>query len=105
MLDEELMEMLAENLPENVPHVFISSLTGMGISQLKDILWTELNSESNKLEAVAGERIVHRNKDVRLHQSELQAMGEDEDITYVDEEEVEDLEDYEYEEDWDDEKQ
>lgn len=105
MLDEELMEMLAENLPENVPHVFISSLTGMGISQLKDILWTELNSESNKLEAVAGERIVHRNKDVRLLQSELQAMGEDEDITYVDEEEVEDLEDYEYEEDWDDEKQ
>ena len=105
MLDEELMEMLAENLPENVPHVFISSLTGMGISQLKDILWTELNSESNKLEAVAGERIVHRNKDVRLLQSELQAMGEDEDIHYVDEEEVEDLEDYEYEEDWDDEKQ
>ena len=105
MLDEELMEMLAENLPENVPHVFISSLTGMGISQLKDILWTELNSESNKLEAAAGERIVHRNKDVRLLQSELQAMGEDEDITYVDEEEVEDLEDYEYEEDWDDEKQ
>ena len=105
MLDEELMEMLAENLPENVPHVFISSLTGMGISQLKDILWTELNSESNKLEAVAGERIVHCNKDVRLLQSELQAMGEDEDITYVDEEEVEDLEDYEYEEDWDDEKQ
>ena len=53
MLDEELMEMLAENLPENVPHVFISSLTGMGISQLKDILWTELNSESNKLPANA----------------------------------------------------
>ena len=48
---------------------------------------------------------MHRNKDVRLLQSELQAMGEDEDITYVDEEEVEDLEDYEYEEDWDDEKQ
>ncbi len=102
MLDEELMEMLSEQLPENVPHVFISSLTGIGIQQLKDILWTELNSESNKLETVASERIVHKNKDVRFLQNELKAMGEDEDITYVDEEDIEDL-DYEYEEDFEEE--
>ena len=106
MLDEELIAMLSEHLPENVPHVFISSLTGMGIQELKDVLWKELNSESNKLESVASERIVHRNKDVRLLASELQAMGEDEDITYVDEDEIEDLEDYELEEDdWDEDKQ
>ena len=105
MLDEELIAMLSEHLPENVPHVFISSLTGMGIQELKDVLWKELNSESNKLESVASERIVHRNKDVRLLASELQAMGEDEDITYVDEDEIEDLEDYELEEDdWDEDK-
>lgn len=102
MLDDELMEMLEEHLPENVPHVFISSLTGLGIQQLKDILWKELNSESNKLETVASERIVHRNKDVKFLQSELQAMGEDEDITYVDEDEIEDL-DYEYEDDYEEE--
>ena len=106
MLDEELIAMLSEHLPENVPHVFISSLTGMGIQELKDVLWKELNSESNKLESVASERIVHRNKDVRLLASELQAMGEDEDITYVDEDEIEDLEDYELDEDdWDEDKQ
>ena len=106
MLDEELIAMLSEHLPENVPHVFISSLTGMGIQELKDVLWKELNSESNKLESVASERIVHRNKDVRQLASELQAMGEDEDITYVDEDEIEDLEDYELEEDdWDEDKQ
>ncbi len=105
MLDDELIELLSEHLPKDVPHVFISSLTGMGIQQLKDLLWKELNSESNKLESVASERIVHRNKDIKLLQSELQAMGEDEDITFVDEDEIEDLEDYELEdEDWEEEK-
>ena len=38
-------------------------------------------------------------------QNELKAMGEDEDIQFVDEEEIEDLDDFEYEEDWDDESQ
>ncbi len=102
MLDEELIGMLEENLPENVPHVFISSLTGMGIQKLKDILWTELNKESNKLEYVS-QRIVHKNKDVNLLQSELKEMGEDGEISY-EEDELDDLE-YEYEEeDWDDEE-
>lgn len=106
MLDDELIGMLSEHLPEGVPHVFISSLTGMGIQELKDLLWKELNSESNKLESVASERIVHRNKDMKLLKNELQAMGEDEDIAYVDEDEIEDLEDYELEDDdWDEEKQ
>ena len=99
MLDEELMQMLEENLPENIPHVFISSLTGMGIQTLKDILWTELNKESNKLETVS-RRIIHKNKDVNLLRSELEAMGEDEEIVY-EEEENDDFE-YEYEEEeWD----
>ena len=98
MLDEELIQMLEQNLPENVSHVFISSLTGMGIQTLKDILWTELNKESNKLETVS-QRIVHKNKDVNLLQSELKAMGEDGEIVY---DEDEDDFEYEYEdEDWD----
>ncbi len=106
VLDDELIAMLAEHLPEHVPHVFISSLTGMGIQELKDLLWKELNSESNKLESVASKRIVHRNKDVTLLKDELQAMGEDEDITDVNEDEIEDLEDYDLEDDdWDEEKQ
>ena len=81
-------------------HVFISSVSGLGISVLKDILWEELNKESNKIEA-----IVHRPKDVTRLQQELKDMGEDEDIVYEYEEdgddEGDDL-DYEYEEDWED---
>ena len=70
----------------------------MGLSVLKDILWEELNKDSNKIEA-----IVHRPKDVSKLQQELQEMGEDEDLSY---EYVEDLEDFEYEEeDWEDDKQ
>lgn len=105
LLDEELIQMLSENLPD-VPHVFISSVTGMGIAELKDVLWRELNSESNKLQAITDQsRIVHKNKDLNFLQNELEAMGEDEDIQFVDEEEIEDLDDFEYEEDWDDEPQ
>ena len=105
LLDDELIQMLSENLPD-VPHVFISSVTGTGIAELKDVLWRELNSESNKLQAITDQsRIVHKNKDLNFLQNELKAMGEDEDIQFVDEEEIEDLDDFEYEEDWDDESQ
>ena len=45
------------------------------------------------------QRIVHKNKDVNLLQSELKAMGEDGEIVY---DEDEDDFEYEYEdEDWD----
>ena len=44
LLDEELIEMLKETLPTDLPVVFISSVTGQGIQELKDVLWKELNS-------------------------------------------------------------
>ena len=66
MLDDELIEMLSASLPEGVPHVFISSITGMGISDLKDILWKELNSEDNRMAAVKREELVHRNYDAGM---------------------------------------
>ena len=101
MLDQELMEMLEPTLPDNVPHVFISSVAGMGIQQLKDILWTELNSESNKLGGASTETIVHRAKDVAKLQQELKDMGEDEEFVFEYEDDDDDFE-YEYEEeDWD----
>ena len=104
MLDQELMDEIEPTLPEGIPHVFISSITGLGINVLKDILWTELNEESNKIESHI-ENIVHRPKDISHLQEELKEEGEDEDLTveYVDEDDVEDLEDFEYEEDWDEE--
>jgi GTP-binding protein len=42
MLDEELMNELRKDLPE-IPRVFISSVTGLGITTLKDMIWKELN--------------------------------------------------------------
>ena len=49
MLDEELMEAIRETLPEGVPSVFISAVTGQGITELKDMLWTAITAESNKI--------------------------------------------------------
>lgn len=45
MLDDELKEAISKELPEGIPHVFISSLTHMGISRLKDMLWEALTTE------------------------------------------------------------
>ena len=103
MLDQELMDEIEPTLPEGIPHVFISSISGLGINVLKDILWQELNKESNKIEGKI-ESIAHRPKDLSHLQQELADEGEDEDFDfeYVDEDDdIEDLEDFEYEEDWD----
>ena len=46
MLDEDLMREMTDGMPEDIPYVFISSITGLGITALKDLLWRELNKES-----------------------------------------------------------
>ncbi|MDE5796620.1 MAG: GTPase ObgE [Muribaculaceae bacterium] len=61
MLDEELREGITLELPEGVPMVFISAVTGMGLSELKDLLWREINSEAN----MAASTITHRPLDRR----------------------------------------
>ncbi len=101
LLDDELIEMLRETLPTDLPVVFISAVTGQGIDDLKDILWKELNAESNKLQSILSEdTLVHRDKDMSRFAAELAA--EDADIDDVEEvgidelDEVEDLEDFEY---------
>ena len=107
MLDQELMDEIEPTLPQDVPHVFISAISGLGINTLKDILWEELNKESNKIEGKI-ESIAHRPKDMSHLKEELADEGEDEDLSieYVDEDDIEDLEDFEYEEeDWEDDKQ
>ncbi len=43
MLDEELKNAIKKELPKTVEHVFISSVTGEGIVELKDKLWALLN--------------------------------------------------------------
>ena len=100
LLDEELIEMLRETLPTDLPVVFISSVTGYGLDELKDVLWEELNSESNKLQEITAEdTLVHRDKDMQKLSTELHDEGEGE-VLFVDEDEVEDadedeLDDYE----------
>ena len=95
LLDDELIEMLHEELPEDLPVVFISAVTGKGIMQLKDILWEELNSESNKLQSVSeGGSIVHRDREVLALDSDFEDWEDDEEIA----EDIDDLEEFEYEE-------
>ena len=122
LLDEELIEMLKEELgaplssPEgdtNVQQsneapsgavggasvVFISAVTGYGLDELKDVLWAEMNAESNKLTAITtSESLAHRDKDMTRFQAELADEGEDEDIEFIDAEDIEDIDDFEYEE-------
>ena len=44
MLDEELKAAIEKELPKKIPHIFISSVTGHGLSELKDLLWSTLNN-------------------------------------------------------------
>ncbi|MDD6542234.1 MAG: GTPase ObgE [Prevotella sp.] len=99
LLDDELIDMLRDTLPTDLPVVFISSVTGKGINELKDVLWRELNAESNKLQEITAEdTLVHRDKDVRSLAQEIEDEGVGTDDVPEDEPEddVEDLEDFEY---------
>ena len=121
LLDDELIEMLKETLPDDLQVVFISAVTGQGLEELKDILWKELNSESNKIAGViAGDTLVHRDKDLSYLAAEVYDEDRDadeeiyggayddeddeeewddiedaDDIEYIDIEDVDDLEDAE----------
>jgi GTPase len=48
MLDEELKRAVAKELPQNIPHVFISSVTQFGLMELKDLMWKILNEKDGK---------------------------------------------------------
>jgi len=45
MLDDELKQAIAETLPQNIPHVFISAPANQGINELKDMLWKALTED------------------------------------------------------------
>ncbi len=100
LLDEELCEMLRETTPKDVQVVFISAVTGQGIDELKDILWAELNSESNKLQTVMAEdSLVHRDKDMTRFAAEVKAEDdydlEADLVEPSEDDDIEELEDYE----------
>ena len=108
LLDDELITMLREQLHQDmiaagmddIPIVFISAVTGKGLDTLKDILWEELNSESNKLQTITSEdTLVHRDKDMSRFAEEMAEEGEDDEIEYVDIEDVEDDDDWDEDDD------
>ena len=99
LIDGELAQMLNEEIQKKLggqlPVVFISAVAQQGLDKLKDLLWDELNSESNKLQGITAEDvIVHRDKDIARFSKEIADEGEDIEIEYVDEDEIEDLDDY-----------
>ncbi|MBR7004795.1 MAG: GTPase ObgE [Bacteroidales bacterium] len=44
MTDQEIESQIERTLPKGVPHVFISSVSGEGLKELKDMLWSALQS-------------------------------------------------------------
>jgi GTP-binding protein len=43
MLDEELKAEMKREIPTELPHIFISSVTNKGITELKDLIWKNLH--------------------------------------------------------------
>lgn len=96
LLDDELKEAIAEDLPE-IPYVFISAVTNQGLSSLKDMLWKELNREVADLpkeEKTEKHSLIHRDLDIKS------VVFEDEEevppIDSDDDDSVLDYEDYSY---------
>ncbi len=46
MLDEQMMREMEHELPEGIPSLFISSVSGYNIQKLKDMLWEALQKEN-----------------------------------------------------------
>ena len=84
--------MLRDTLPDDLPCIFISAVTGKGLDDLKDILWKELNSESNKLAEITSEdTLVHRDKNIDTLAAEVLANdSESVEIDVVDAEDIDD---------------
>lgn len=84
MLDDELIEEMRQHLPEGVQTVFISSVAGQGLSELKDVLWRTINDEDNRIPT----RITHRDLDIKHRVAEEdefiieQESSNDEDETW-----------------------
>ena len=91
VLDDELIDMLRAELPEDVQVIFISAVTGQGIQELKDILWAELNSESNKIRAIGAEdTLVHRHREVQVLDADFADWTDDDlDDANADEDDME----------------
>ena len=91
MLDQELMDEMKQTLPEELPTLFISSVSGLGITQLKDLIWDELHKEGYKKEV----EISHKPIEIQ------QLQYEEDDDMEVDDEEINTIYMNEEDEEWD----
>ncbi len=78
LLDSELMEEIKKLIPKDIKTVFISSLSGLGLTELKDLIWTEINKESNMVVELKHRPIKVTYHDVEEEDEELED-NEDED--------------------------
>lgn len=100
MLDDDLIAEMEKTLPEGVPYVFISAVTGQGIQSLKDMLWGEITDERNRIEV---NPITHRPLDGRHRVREEDEfifenvlVPVDEDVCEYEDEGDEDLDDEDF---------
>ncbi len=61
MLDEELITEIKKELPSDLETLFISSVTGYGIQELKDLLWNELQ----KVQPYIDEELKHQSIEIK----------------------------------------
>lgn len=87
LIDEELEDMLRPTLPDGVPTVFFSAVTGKGVQTLKDLIWSSITT--NNFHDVSP--IVRRN----LHLGISQEMDDEDLMGSVYYEEYDDEEDFE----------
>lgn len=97
LIDEELQEMLREDLPMDIPIIFISSAAHTGLVELKDLLWKELSRETKH----QVESIVHRAMDIKSLEWNDEEWEEAPEIEDEEEYFDEDLYDEDIEIDWD----
>lgn len=91
MLDDELKELIAEQLPKDIKYCFISSVVGSGLMQLKDMLWEMIQNNTHEVES-----ITHRNLDADKIRNDF---DDDEDFSIIDESPNEDdYDEYEWDE-------
>jgi len=86
MLDDELIAEMKKELPADVKCVFISSVSGLGIMELKDAIWEAINDESNLIE------ITHRPMEI-TKKEEIDEEIDEIDEDFVDEDEDDDDDD------------
>lgn len=101
MLDDELKAEIRPTLPTDLPTVFISSVTGEGITELKDALWKAITDDANRIEEIP---ITHRPLDGHHRLREEDEFIFENEPSPDDDDEFAEVEDdgFDAEYDWDD---